>query len=197
MRRDDLDSLYRLGVSSEHSNEHVVHNLDLCLVRCCDLNEHVLRIQCDLAVVSVDDRRQRQNGAVCVVNDGVDGRIPDDVQVAAKVLVLLLWGQLHGSSGAFVSTNLVKLHKLLRVHLLCLVERDELNLLRLESLVCEGALDRCHLLVVARKPMLVPPTIEIVCSDGDQCTLASQVLVQLVLERNEGVVARLCEGDAS
>ena len=44
---------------------------------------------------------------------------------------------------------------------------------------------------------VVPPTIEIVCSNGDQCALASQVLVQLILQRDEGVVSCLCEFDAS
>jgi hypothetical protein len=36
-----------------------------------------------------------------------------------------------------------------------------------------------------------------VCSNGDQCALASQVLVELVLQRNEGVVACLCELDVA
>jgi hypothetical protein len=43
----------------------------------------------------------------------------------------------------------------------------------------------------------MPPTVEVVCSDGDQCALASEVLVQLVLQRNERVVSCLCEVDAA
>jgi hypothetical protein len=54
--RDNLERLYRLSISSEHGNEHVVDNLDLGLVCGSDLNQHVLGVERDLAVVAVDDR---------------------------------------------------------------------------------------------------------------------------------------------
>jgi hypothetical protein len=68
----------------------VIDNLDLGLVGRGDLDQYVLGVECDLAVVAVDDRGQRKDGTVCIVDDGVDGRVPDDVQVTAQVLVFLL-----------------------------------------------------------------------------------------------------------
>ena len=113
------------------------------------------------------------------------------------MLVFLLGCQLHTLSFHRKIAHLVELHKLLAIHFLCLVERDELNFLGLESLICEGTLDRCSTLALTLRPFVVPPTIKIVRSNRDQCTLASQVLVQLVLQRNEGVVSCLCEFDIS
>ena len=68
----------------------MVDNLDLCLIQRGDLNQDVLRVEGDLAVVSVDYGRQRENSTVRIVDYGVDRRVPDDVQVAAEVLVFLL-----------------------------------------------------------------------------------------------------------
>jgi hypothetical protein len=51
----------------------VVDDLDLGLVGGGDLNEDVLCVECDLAVVAVDDGRQREDGPIRVVDDGVYG----------------------------------------------------------------------------------------------------------------------------
>lgn len=40
-------------------------------------------------MVSVDDRRQRADSAIRVIDDGVDRRVPDNVQVFTQVLVFL------------------------------------------------------------------------------------------------------------
>jgi GMP synthase PP-ATPase subunit len=93
--------------------------------------------------------------------------------------------------------HLIELHQLLGVHLLGLVQRNKLDLLRCESFIREGSLHRCQLSAIAQVSTAKIPTIKIVCSDGDQCALASQVLVELVLQRDEGVVACLCELDVA
>jgi hypothetical protein len=51
----------------------VVDDFDLGLVRRSDLDEDVLCVQCDFAVVAVDDRWQGEDGTVRVVDYGVDG----------------------------------------------------------------------------------------------------------------------------
>lgn len=74
---------------------------------------------------------------------------------------------------------LVKLHHFLASHLLGLVQGRELDLIRRQGLIGEGTLDG----------------VQVMGTDGDKGTLSSKVLVQLVLESDEGFVAGLCEVD--
>ena len=157
--RDNLDGLDGEGliaVLGEHGDHDVADNVELGLVGGGDLDEDVLGVERDLGVVAVDDGRQGADGLVGVEDDGVDGLVADDVQVAAEVLV-----------------GLVELHQLLAVHLLGLVEGHEADVLGGLGLVREGALDG----------------VEIVGADGDKGSLAGQVLVQLVLQADEGLVS--------
>lgn len=74
----------------EHGDHHAVHNLKFRLVSRSHFDEDVGSVHRDLGVVAVDDRRQRANGAVGVVDDRVDRGVADDVQILAQLLVLLL-----------------------------------------------------------------------------------------------------------
>lgn len=76
---------------------------------------------------------------------------------------------------------LVEVHQLLAIHLLGLVQRDKLDVLGGQSLVGEGALDG----------------VQIVGTNRNQGALARQVLVQLILKGNEGLIASLVELDTS
>jgi hypothetical protein len=67
------------------------------------------------------------------------------VQEASEVLVFLRRVR-SVADKRMLFTYLVELHELLAVHLLVLVQRDELDLLRRQRFVREGALDRCFLL---------------------------------------------------
>lgn len=165
--RDNLDGLNGEGlfaVLREHGNKHVRHNLHLRLVRRRNLNKDILGVEGNLGVVAVDDWWQRADCPVLVEDDGVYGRVPDNVEITSQVLVVL-----------------VKLHQPLAIHLLRLVERNEGNLLWLERLVGEGALDG----------------IQVVGAHGDESPLTAQVQVELVLKGNEGVVTRLGELDST
>lgn len=113
-------------------------------------------------MVRVDDWRHGENGPVAVIDDGVNGRVTNDVQVAAQMLVLL-----------------VKLHHLFASHLLGLVQRGKLDLIRWQSLVGKRTLDG----------------VQIVGSNGDEGTLSCKVLVQLVLKSNERLISGLGELD--
>jgi hypothetical protein len=53
----DLDGFYRLSVSGEHGDEHVVDDLEFGLVCRGDFDENVLRADFDFAVLAVDDGR--------------------------------------------------------------------------------------------------------------------------------------------
>lgn len=121
---DGLDGEGLVAVLGEHGDHDVADNVELGLIGGGDLDEDVLGVEGDLGVVAVDDGRQRADGLVGVEDDGVDGLVADDVQVAAEVLV-----------------GLVELHQLLAVHLLGLVEGDEADVLGGEGLVGEGALN--------------------------------------------------------
>lgn len=80
-----------------------------------------------------------------------------------------------------VLVGFVEGHEFLARHFLGLVERDELDVLGGEGFVCEGALDG----------------VEIVSSDGDERSVTSQVLVKLVLQGDEGLIAVLGELDVA
>lgn len=75
----------------------------------------------------------------------------------------------------------VKGHEGLASELLGLVQGDELEVPGRQCLVCEGTLDG----------------VQVVGSDGHERSLASQVLVELVLQRNEGLVSILGELDVA
>jgi hypothetical protein len=79
------------GVLGEHSNHHPVDNLELCPVKSSNLNEDIRSVQGDLRVITVDDRRQRADSALRVIDHGVHRRVANDVQVLAQLLVLLLF----------------------------------------------------------------------------------------------------------
>lgn len=75
----------------------------------------------------------------------------------------------------------VELHEFFGVHDFLLVEGCEQNLLRLERLVGEGALDG----------------VEVVSAHRHESAVAAEVLVELVLERDEGLVAFGGESDTA
>lgn len=95
MRGDDLDRFYRFCVAAEHGYQHVIYDFDFCFVLGCDLDEDVFCLERDLAVVAVDDGRQGEHGSVCVVDDGIDGRVSNNVEVPTEMFVFLdtsKWG---------------------------------------------------------------------------------------------------------
>lgn len=170
----------------EHGDHHTVHNLKLRLVGGCHLDEDVGSVHRDLGVVAVDDRRQRANGAVGVVDNRVDRGVTDDVQIFTQLLVLLLkslvtvqfldfWGvEIRG-------TYLVEGHQFFSIHLLGLVQGSEFNVLGREGLVGERTLD----------------SVEVVSTNGNQSSLTGQVLVKFILEGNEGLITGLVELDSA
>jgi len=89
VRRNDLDGFDGGGVAAEHRDEHVVYDFDFCLVESGDFDEDVFGVEGDLAVVTIDDRGKREYCAVGIVDNGVDGRIANDVEITTEVLVFL------------------------------------------------------------------------------------------------------------
>jgi hypothetical protein len=79
--------------------------------------------------------------------------------------------------GAYI----VEGHQFLSVHLLGLVQGSEFDVLRREGLIGERALD----------------SVEVVSTNGNQSSLTGQVLVKLILERNEGLITGLVELDSA
>lgn len=74
-------------------------------------------------------------------------------------------------------THLIEFHELMAIHLLGLVEGSKDNVLWLASLIGERSLDG----------------VQVMGSHRHKSALSAQVLVELVLKRNEGVVSLLCE----
>ena len=95
MLGDDLHGLDGEGfgaVGAEHGDEDLVDDFDFRLVGGGDVDEDVARGEGDFRVVAVDNRRHGEDGAVFVVDDGVYGRVADDVEVSGQVLVFLVRG---------------------------------------------------------------------------------------------------------
>mmetsp|Transcript_16128 Transcript_16128/g.31163 ORF Transcript_16128/g.31163 Transcript_16128/m.31163 type:complete len:367 (-) Transcript_16128:304-1404(-) len=88
---NNINSLHTLGiitVAGKHGHDRVEHNLGLGHIRCRALNEHVPGVLGDLGLGAVDDRRQREDLTVAVVDHRVHRRIIDDVSVGLEVLAL-------------------------------------------------------------------------------------------------------------
>lgn len=84
------NSRERFGcVQREHSDHDLVDNLQFCPVKSCNLNEDVLCVQCNLRMISIDNRWQRADGSVRVVNHRIHRRVSDDVKVSTKVFIFL------------------------------------------------------------------------------------------------------------
>ena len=92
VRRNDADGLDGVGLAAvrgEHGDKDLADNLQLGLVGGGDVDEDVCRVEGDLGVVAVDDGRHRQDCAVGIVDDGVDGFVPDDWQVLLELQIFL------------------------------------------------------------------------------------------------------------
>ena len=122
---DRLDRKRLGAVLGEHGDEDVEHDVELRLVDRGHVDKHVARVQRDLGVVRVDDRRHGQHAALVVKDDRVHGAVADDVQVAAEVQV-----------------GLVERHELRAAVLLGAVQRREAEGVRWQRLVGERRLDR-------------------------------------------------------
>ncbi len=79
----------RRAVLREHGDHGVQHHRGALEVGASALYEHVLRVQGDLALVAIDDGRHGEDGALRVVDDGIDGAVPDDGQVGLQMTVSL------------------------------------------------------------------------------------------------------------
>lgn len=123
-----------VAILREHGHEDVGYNFHLGTIRCGHFNKHVPGIQCNLGMVTIDDRRQRTDRPVGVQDHGVDWRVLDDAQIFPKVSVVLHpLSQYTGSrliKRAHSAAHLVELHQFLPVHDFLLVQWGENNLLR-------------------------------------------------------------------
>lgn len=75
------------AVLGEHCSDDVDDDLKFRFVRRSHVDEDVFCVQSNFAVFRVDNRWHRQNAVICVVNDRVDRRIFDDMQVSGEVLL--------------------------------------------------------------------------------------------------------------
>ena len=81
-----------LAVLGEHGSDHVHDDIELGLICSRDIDEDVLCVQRDLAVLRVDNGRHGQNTVLGVVDDGVDRGVSDNVQISSNVFFRLRFG---------------------------------------------------------------------------------------------------------
>lgn len=82
--RERLSTVFR-----EHGNQGVQSSASLVFISCGDFDQNVFGIESDLGMIRVDDGRKRTNSALGIENNGIDGRITDDVKELAEMLILL------------------------------------------------------------------------------------------------------------
>lgn len=81
-------------VLSKHSDHDIGNNAKLSLIRCSQIDEDVFGIEGNFGVLRVDYRRHRENLLSGVVNDRIDRRIANDMQIAGKMFIGL-WKEVH------------------------------------------------------------------------------------------------------
>lgn len=54
-----------------------------------DFDQNVLGVESNLGVIRVDDGRKRTDSTLGIENNGVDGRVANDVKELAEMLILL------------------------------------------------------------------------------------------------------------
>ena len=82
--RFDLDWLDCEGLRSvlrEHGDNDVVYYLSFRFVGGCYVDEDVACFEANFGVVGVDYWGHGADCSICVEDDGVDGRFPDDVEI--------------------------------------------------------------------------------------------------------------------
>ena len=68
---EDLREGY-LTILGEHSRDDVRDDVELGEIRGSDVDEDIPRVECDLAMLRVDDGRHREDTVFGVVDDRVD-----------------------------------------------------------------------------------------------------------------------------
>mmetsp|Transcript_133022 Transcript_133022/g.331958 ORF Transcript_133022/g.331958 Transcript_133022/m.331958 type:complete len:294 (+) Transcript_133022:897-1778(+) len=158
VRINNLHGLHCEGLVAmlrEHGHNGVQRDLCLCEVSGGHFDENVLSLKPDLGMLTVDDRRQRENCAIAVIDHWKHWAVLDDRQICFQLLV----------SGEH-------LHQPVAIHLLCLIERHKTDVFRWQGLVGKRRLEGG----------------QVVRANGDERSLAANVLVQLVLQVNETLV---------
>ena len=122
-------------------------------------------------MVRVDDRRHTRDLPHRVVDDRIHGRVADDGQVPREVLLRLCAASAKAKNDN-EGTHLKDGHELLGGVRLGLPERGKANISRRQRLVREWWSER----------------VEVVCPDRDELPAPTDVLVQLVLQVNEGFI---------
>ena len=89
MDEDKYSRIRVFTILGEHHCDDVDNDSELRLVCGCHIEEDVACIECDFRMLGVDDRRHRKNVIMGVVNNGVDGGVPDDMEIPSEVFLRL------------------------------------------------------------------------------------------------------------
>lgn len=77
-------------VLREHGDHDLIHDLHLRLIKRSNFDKDILGVQANFRMITVDNGRKRTDGSVGIVDDRVDGRVANDMEILAQVLVFLL-----------------------------------------------------------------------------------------------------------
>lgn len=81
------------AVLGEHRSDDIHDDLELRLVCSSHIDEDVSCVESNFAMLRIDNRWHRENAVVHIVNDWIDRRISDNVQISGEVLLRLEGGQ--------------------------------------------------------------------------------------------------------
>lgn len=91
-KRQDLRERF-IRVLRKHRDHDTVHDLNFRLVCGSNLHEDIPRIHGNLRVITVDDRWQRADSLLRIIDDRVHGGVTDDMEESTQVFIFLLNGQ--------------------------------------------------------------------------------------------------------
>lgn len=77
------------AILRKHSGHHIDNDVELRLIGSCNINEDVASVESDFGMFRVDDGGHRKNSLLRVVDDWVDWRALDDMQITGKMFLVL------------------------------------------------------------------------------------------------------------
>mmetsp|Transcript_11518 Transcript_11518/g.29026 ORF Transcript_11518/g.29026 Transcript_11518/m.29026 type:complete len:311 (+) Transcript_11518:693-1625(+) len=143
---EHLDALHREGcgaVLGEHGEHNVERDRGLGAIQRGHLHQHVPGVHGDLAVVTVQDRRQRHHHTVGVAHHRIERTLPDERQIGPQMRQVLV----------------DVLHQLCAVHLALHLQRHEADLLGLLGTIAKGRLHRAQIVCADRGQSPLPTDV--------------------------------------
>lgn len=122
------------------------------LIGCCNFNENILSRELNLGMLRVNDGWQRTDDTVGVIDNRINRRIADNVEIFAKMLIVLhapdksCSASSSGYHATALPTYTVEFHQGIAIQFNSLVEGNKFDIFMGQCLISEWALDRIQVM---------------------------------------------------